>query len=165
MRPNGWTPLLRKQLEGDRLEPLVWIVISSVILVLVIIAASFLGADYMRGALGGYMTLERAKSVLVVSTDDETRARAERWIAKNRAEHPDCETVALHLTGNDTNVFESFEQELKQRKPDAVVWSLHDEFHHSHEGPYAMAKSQLTVPMDAIYTSGETTAQKEAAAS
>lgn len=146
------------------MEPLVWIVISSVILVLVIIAASFLGADYMRGALGGYMTLERANSLLVVSTDDETKARAEKWIAKNNVDHPDCETVPLHLTGDDAKVFESFEKELKERQPDAVVWALHDELHHSHEGPYAMAKSQLTVPMDAIYTSGETTEQKERAA-
>lgn len=146
------------------MEPLVWIVISSIILVLLIIAASFLGADYLRGALGGYMTLERAKSLLVVSTDGETQARADQWIAKNKAEHPDCDTVPLHVEGDDAAVFEAFEKQLKEQQPDAVVWSLHDEVHHSHEGPYAMAKSQLSVPMDAIYTSGETTEQKERAA-
>lgn len=153
---------LAKPSEGDRIAPLVWIIIASVLLLLVVVAAMTLSADYMRGAFGGNMTLARAKKVLVVSTDDDTRERAAAWMGRHRAEYPHATSVALHITNQpDARTFELFEEALKRERPDAVVWALHDEQHGSHEGPYAMAKEQLNVPMDAIYTSGETTAQKE----
>lgn len=147
------------------MDPIVWIVIASVFIVLFVVAASFLSFDFLRGALGGNMTLERAHKLLVVSTDDSTKTRAIAWVAEYRPQFPEAEYVELRLPGdNDVTAFEQFQLALNDHKPDAVVWALHDDQHHSHEGPYAMAKRELNVPMDAIYTSGETTDQKERAA-
>ncbi|MFY9264017.1 MAG: hypothetical protein WAO61_01100 [Solirubrobacterales bacterium] len=147
------------------MDPIVWIAIASVLIVLFVIAGSFLSADLVRGALGGHMTLERANKLLVISTDDATRERAAAWVTRYSEQFPVADFVELHVPGEqEFKVFELFQLELLAQKPDAVVWSLHDQQHGSHEGPYAMAKRELSVPLDAIYTSGETTEQKERAA-
>ena len=44
------------------------------------------------------------------------------------------------------------QEAVNTKKPDGIIWVLHsDESRHTEEGPYAMAKRELSVPMDAIF--------------
>lgn len=138
------------------MDTIAWIAIAVVFVLLLIIAGSFLTADVMRGAVDGHGTLERARVLLIVSTDDPTQAEARRWIENHNASHPDARCVPVHSTaGEEFDVYQDFQKALAEHSPDVVVWALHSDEHHSHETAFAMAKRELTVPIDAIYASAK----------
>ena len=122
------------------------------VILLVIIAFSMLFADALRGAIGGRRTLERARRLLVVSIDDATERAARGWIERFRADHPATRCVPLRVgDGSDGDTYIAVQQEIEKTDPDGVVWALHESSRHSEEGPYAMARRELELPMDAIY--------------
>lgn len=131
------------------------LIIGAVIL-LAIVAVVLLSTDVLKGDIGGRHTLERARKLLVVSTDDATKARGADWAAHHAETHADVKIVPLDASQvqGDFNVYLHVQEAINAEQPDAVVWVLHgDEGRHPEEGPYAMAKRELGVPMDAIVVS------------
>jgi hypothetical protein len=58
-----------------------WLVIGLIVLGLAAVALAILVSDVARGDVGGGRhTMERARRLLVVATDAETRGGADRWI-------------------------------------------------------------------------------------
>lgn len=134
----------------------VWLAITLVIVGLAAVAIAILIADVARGDVGGGRhTLERARRILVIATDDETTAGADRWVEEQRREHPQLQAFVLsHPDGND--LYMQIEGVIERERPDAVVMARHaSESLSTLEGTYGRLKEDLRVPVDAIYIGGE----------
>ena len=128
--------------------------IIGAVIVLGAIAFILLSTDVVKGNIGGRRTLERARTLLVVSSDAPTRARGDDWSAHHGEHHPDVEIVPVYISSADEEfaAFLVVQEAVNTKKPDGIIWVLHsDESRHTEEGPYAMAKRELSVPMDAIF--------------
>jgi hypothetical protein len=130
--------------------------IVGAVIVLGAIALILLSSDVVKGNIGGRHTLERARKLLVVSADEPTRARGDDWSAHHAEKHPDVEIVPLDVSGADGDfaAYLAVQEAINAQKPDGLIWVLHTgESRHAEEGPYAMAKRELNIPMDAIFAS------------
>ena len=134
-----------------------WLAIGLVVIGLVAVALAVLATDVARGDVGGGRhTMERARRLLVVATDEQTQAGAERWIDAQRREHPDRQFFIL-ADPEGQELYMSVQDAIERERPDAVVMARHrDDPHWSHEGVYGRLKEELSVPIDAIYVGGET---------
>jgi hypothetical protein len=130
----------------------VWAGLALVIGGLAAVALVVLVADVARGDVGGGRhTLERARRILVVSTDDETTKAADRWVREQRGEHPRLQCFVLSQPeGQD--LYMAVEDVIDRERPDAVVVARRaSERNAPLEGTYARLKDELRVPVDAIY--------------
>ena len=135
------------------------VAIVAIAVLLVVIALCVLFADTLRGAIGGRQTLERARLLMVVSTDDQTERAARDWIERFTIDHPGSRCLPLRVdAGDDGEIYMAVQQKIAVSSPDALVWALPEGRKHSEEGPYAMAKRELSIPMDAIYVAGDSAA-------
>jgi hypothetical protein len=136
----------------------VWLAIGLIVIGLVVVAAAILISDIARGDVGGGRhTMARARRLLVVATDEQTRAGAERWVAEQRREHPEQQFFVLEDTAED-EIFLAVHEAIERERPDAVVVARHDEESHSVlSGLYGALKEDATVPVDAIYVGAEET--------
>lgn len=129
-----------------------WIVVVAIVVVLFVVAVIVLFADSLSGAIGGRKTLERARRLLIFSVDAVTEEAGRDWIRNHIASHPDVICVTARSSEpSGYVVFQDVQREIEQHHPDAVVWMLPDSERHAHESPYATAKRELTVPMDAVW--------------
>lgn len=131
-------------------------VIGLVLLGLVVVAVVVLLYDVARGDVGGGRhTMERARRVLVVATDERTRAGADRWIDEQHREHPTLQFFVLE--GEDgQDLFMDVQSAVERERPDAVVMARHEEDSHGVlEGTFGRLKEDLHVPVDAIYVGAE----------
>jgi hypothetical protein len=134
----------------------VFAAIGLIVLGLAAVALIILALDVARGDVGGGRhTLERARRLLVVATDDRTREGADRWIEEQRREHPQQQFFVL--VGYDgQQLFMDVESAVERERPDAVIVARHEEESHTTlEGTYGRLKDDLSVPVDAIYISKE----------
>ena len=136
----------------------VWLAIGLIVIGLAVVAVAILIADIARGDVGGGRhTMARARRLLVVATDEQTRAGAERWVAEQRREHPDRQFFVLADT-EEEEIFLAVHEAIERERPDAVVVARHDEESHSVlSGLYGALKEDATVPVDAIYVGAEQT--------
>jgi len=123
---------------------------------LVAVALAVLAADVARGDVGGGRhTMERARRMLVVTTDDVTRAGAERWIDQQRTEHPELQFFVL-ADAEGQELYMAVQDAIERERPDAVVVTRRSEESRSAlTGLYGRLKEDLRVPVDAIYIAGE----------
>jgi hypothetical protein len=133
----------------------VWLGIALVVGGLVAVALVILAADVARGDVGGGRhTMQRARRILVVATDDETTAEADRWIEQQRREHPQMQCFVLTRPEGQA-LFMAIEDVIDRERPDAVVMARHAQQHTAVlEGTYARLKEELRVPVDSIYVGG-----------
>lgn len=136
-----------------------WLALGLLVAGLIAVALAILAADVARGDVGGGRhTMERARRLLVVATDEQTRAGAERWIDEQRREHPDRQFFVL-ADAEGQDLLMAIEQAIERERPDAVVVARHEEEVHSTlAGVYGMLKENARVPVDAIYVDRETVA-------
>lgn len=134
----------------------VWLAFGLIVGGLVVVAVAILITDIARGDVGGGRhTMERARRLLVVATDAETSRGAERWIAEQRAEHPDRQFFLLDDSQGE-ELFLAVSDAIEREKPDAVVVARHDDENHAMlSGLYGALKEDSTVPVDAIYVGAE----------
>jgi nucleotide-binding universal stress UspA family protein len=130
----------------------VWVGIALVVGGLVAVALVILAADVARGDVGGGRhTMQRARRILVVATDEETTAEADRWIEQQRGEHPQLQCFVLTQPEGQA-LFMAIEDVIDRERPDAVVMARHSGEHTSTlSGTYARLRDELRVPVDAIY--------------
>lgn len=129
-----------------------WLVIAFTIAGLVIVAVAVLITDVARGDVGGGRhTLERARRLLVVATDDETHREAERWMDEQTAERPDMQFFLL-VEPEGQGLYLAVEEAIERDRPDAVVMARHaDDSHTTLAGTFGRLKEDMRVPVDAIY--------------
>lgn len=142
----------------------VWLAIGLVALGLIAVAAVMLIGDIVRGDVGGGRhTLERARRLLVVATDAQTRGGAERWIDEQRIEHPERQFLVLaDIEGQE--LFEAVQGAIERERPDAIVVTRHDEESHSMlSGIYGRLKEDSPIPVDAIYVARDAAIPEETA--
>jgi hypothetical protein len=134
----------------------VWLGISLVVAGLAAVALIVLAADIARGDVGGGRhTLERARRILVVATDEETTAGADRWVREQRAAHPELQCFVL-AESEGQDLYMAVEEVIDRERPDAVVMARHAREHSAAlEGTYARLRDELRVPVDAIYVAAE----------
>jgi hypothetical protein len=132
-----------------------WLGIGLVVIGLVSVAVAVLVFDVARGDVGGGRhTMERARRLLVVATDDETRAGAERWIEAQRGEHPDRQFFVL-ADAEGRELFMAVQDAIERERPDAIVVTRHSgESRSALTGLYGRLKEDLLLPVDAIYVPG-----------
>lgn len=132
-----------------------WLAIGSVVVGLVAVALAILATDVARGDVGGGRhTMERARRILVVATDGETRGGAERWVDEQRREHPDRQFFVLADTGGQ-ELYLAVQDVIDRERPDAIVVTRHaGDNRSSLEGIYGRLKEDLRLPVDAIYVGG-----------
>lgn len=134
----------------------VWLAIGLVAIGLIAVALAVLVADIARGDVGGGRhTMERARRLLVVATDDDTLGGAERWIDEQLVEHPDRQYFVLADTeGQD--LYMAVQEAIERERPDAIVITRHDEDSHSTmSGLYGRLKEDAVIPVDAVYVGKE----------
>lgn len=128
-----------------------FVAIGLVVAGLVGVAVAMLIFDVARGDIGGRHTFARARRILVVATDDETAAEAERWIDEKRIERPELqcfllvqpEGEALHAEVNAT---------IDREAPDSIVMVRHaSDRDETHTGTYARLHDEGIGPIDCIY--------------
>jgi hypothetical protein len=134
----------------------VFAAIGLVVLGLIVVALAILATDIARGDVGGGRhTMERARRVLVVATDDETRGGAERWISEQRREHPDRQFFVLADTEGQ-ELYMAVQDAIDRERPDAVIVTRHErDSHATATGLYGRLKDDLRVPVDAIYVGSD----------
>jgi hypothetical protein len=123
---------------------------------LIVVALAVLAADIARGDVGGGRhTLERARRILVVATDDETRGGADRWINEQLLEHPDRQFFVLADTEGQ-ELYRAIQDVIDRERPDAVVVTRHETDSHAiAAGIYGRLKDDLRLPVDAIYVGSD----------
>jgi hypothetical protein len=133
-----------------------WLAIGLVVLGLVAVALIVVAFDIARGDVGGGRhTMERARRLLVVATDDVTLAGAERWVAEQRRAHPELQCFVFGDTGA-ADLYLAIEDVVQREHPDAIVVARHTEDSHTQpEGLYDRLKRDQSVPVDAIYITEE----------
>lgn len=134
----------------------VWLAIGLVAIGLAAVAIAILIGDIARGDVGGGRhTMERARRLLVVATDDETRGGAERWIDEQRVEHPDRQYLVLADTEGQ-ELYLAVMDAVERERPDAIVVTRHeDDSHATLSGIYGRLKEDSPLPVDAIYVERE----------
>jgi hypothetical protein len=134
----------------------VWLGIALVVIGLIAVAVVVLAADVARGDVGGGRhTLERARRILVVATDEQTTTGADRWVREQRREHPELQCFVL-AEPDGQGLFMAIEDVIDRERPDAVVMARHASERPSVlEGTYARLKDELRIPVDAIYVGEE----------
>jgi hypothetical protein len=134
----------------------VWLAIGLLAAGLVAVAAVMLIADIARGDVGGGRhTMERARRLLIIATDDETRDGAERWIDEQRVEHPERQYLVL-ADAEGQDLYMAVQDAIERERPDVIVVTRHDEDSHSMmSGVYGRLKEDAPVPVDAIYVARE----------
>ena len=139
-----------------------WLAIGLLVIGLAAVAAVILIGDIVRGDVGGGRhTMERARRLLVVATDAQTRGGAERWIEEQRREHPDRQFLVLVDTEGQ-ELFEAVQDAIERERPDAIVVTRHDEESHSTlSGIYGRLKEDSPLPIDAIYVAVDVSASTE----
>lgn len=132
-----------------------WLAIGLVVIGLASVAAAVLAFDVARGDVGGGRhTMERARRLLVVATDDATRHGAERWIEAQRSEHPDRQFFVLD-DAEDQELYMAVQDAIERERPDAIVVTRHSgESRSALTGLYGRLKEDLLLPVDAIYVPG-----------
>ena len=131
-----------------------WLAIGLFVTGLIVVALFVLLFDVMRGDVGGGRhTMARARRLLVVSTDADTSAGAERWMTEQHVERPDLQFLVLTGDGeDDPQLFADIESAVERDRPDAIVFARHDEESHTTLARlYGELKEHATVPVDAIY--------------
>lgn len=129
----------------------VWLGIALVVGGFLAVAIAVLIADVARGDVGGgHHTLERARRILVVATDTETTAEADRWVVGQRREHPRLQCWVLSRP-DDQALYMEIEDLIEREQPDAIVMVRHEREHHNLVGTFGRLKEDLRVPVDAIY--------------
>jgi hypothetical protein len=134
----------------------VWLAIGFLVFALVAVAIAILITDIARGDLGGGRhTMARAGRLLVVATDPETRAGAQRWVDEQRAENAERQFFLLEDTeGEELHL--AVEHATERYKPDAIVVARHEgESPAALTGLYGSLKEDARVPVDAIYVGAE----------
>lgn len=124
---------------------------------LVGVALIILAFDIARGDVGGgHGTLERARRLLVISTDPSTAQGAGRWIEEQRRDHPRLQCFVLEGS-EDQESYLAAQEAIERNRPDAVVVARsHDASHTTLDGIYGRLKEDLHIPVDAIYVEGDT---------
>lgn len=118
---------------------------------LVAVALIILAFDVARGDVGGHHTMERARRLLVVSTDQVTASGADRWIDDQRREHPRLQYFVLHGS-DDQETYMAVQESLERDRPDAVVVVRHQgDSPATLAGMYGRLKEDLHIPVDAIF--------------
>ena len=130
--------------------------IGLVVIGLLVVAACVLVFDLFSGHLGGARhTMERARRLLVVATDEETSAGADRWVKQQRKEHPQLQCFVL-VEPEGQGLFMAVEEVIERERPDALVMVRHaGETHLSESGTYGRLKEQLEIPIDTVSPSGD----------
>lgn len=133
----------------------IWLGIALVVGGLAAVAIAILLVDVVRGDVGGGRhTLERARRLLVVATDAETTAEADRWVQGQRGEHPDLQCFVLSRP-DDQNLYMEIEELIDRESPDAILMVRRPDDGHGLAGTYGRLKEELRVPVDAIYLGQE----------
>ena len=129
-----------------------WLALGLVVIGLVGVACVVLVFDVLRGDVGGGRhTLARARRLLVVATDAETEAGAERWITEQREENPALQCFLL-VQPEGQELFMSIQEAIDRDRPDAIVMVRHGgPGHWAHEGTFGRLKEEQRVPVDAIF--------------
>jgi len=123
---------------------------------LVAVALIILAFDVARGDVGGHHTMERARRLLVVSTDQVTARGADLWIDEQRREHPRLQYFVLH-GADDQETYMAVQESLERDRPDAVVVARHQgDSTTTLAGMYGRLKEDLHIPVDAIFVEGGT---------
>ena len=133
-----------------------WLVIGLTVLGLAAVALAILVSDIARGDVGGGRhTMERARRLLIVATDAETRGGADDWIRKQRVEHPDHQFLVLADTEGQ-ELYLAVQEAIDRERPDAIIVTRHeDDSHTTHSGLYGRLKEDMRLPVDAIYVTRE----------
>lgn len=130
----------------------VWLGIGLIVIGLLVVAACVLTFDLFSGHLGGARhTMERARRLLVVATDDETGASADRWVEEQRRQHPQLQCFVL-VEPEGQALFEAVEDVIERERPDALVMVQHGTRDHSIT--LDRLREQLDLPIDTIRTAG-----------
>lgn len=134
-----------------------WLALGMFIIALVVVALIILAMDVARGDVGGGRhTMERARRLLVVSTDATTARGAEAWMDSQLVEHPRMQCFVL-AGADDQESYLDIQEAIAQHRPDAVVVARHHEDSHTTlDGLYGRLKEDLEIPVDAIYVEGGT---------
>jgi hypothetical protein len=132
-----------------------WLAIGLFVIGLVAVAVAVLISDIVRGDVGGGRhTMERARRLLVIATDDETLSKAQSWVEWQRTQASDRQFFLLSAPDSQ-DLYDEIEDAVERERPDAIVVARHGgEHRHALEGVYGRLKEELQVPVDAIY-SGE----------
>jgi hypothetical protein len=133
-----------------------WVAIALVVAGLVGVAVAILISDVLRGDIGGGRhTMERARRLLVVATDDRTAARADEWVAEQRREHPRLQCFVL-VKPEGQELFEAVEDAIERERPDAMVMVRHEGDRSSDRtDTFTRVREQGLLPVDAIYVPDE----------
>jgi hypothetical protein len=133
----------------------VWLGIGLVVIGLIAVGLCVLAFDMFSGHLGGARhTIARARRLLVVATDEETRRGADRWVSEQRAEHPELQCFVL-VEPEGQGLFMAVQDVIERERPDALVMMRHTgERHLSESGTYGRLKEQLDIPIDTVAASG-----------
>jgi hypothetical protein len=133
-----------------------WLAIGLVVIGLVGVACVVLLFDILKGDVGGGRhTLARARRLLVVATDAETEAQAERWIARQHDERPELQCFVL-TEREGQELFMAIQHAIDHDRPDAIVMIRHGgEGRWAHDATYGRLKAEQRVPVDAIVVDEE----------
>jgi hypothetical protein len=133
-----------------------WLAIGLVVLGLVAVALIVFAFDVARGDVGGGRhTLERARRLLVVASDEVTLVGAERWVAEQRREHPLLQCFVLGDPGG-SDLYMAIEDLVQREHPDAIVVVRRSEERDPRVASvYGRLKEGQSVPVDAIYVTAE----------
>lgn len=94
-----------------------WLLLALILVAFVVVALAILATDVARGDVGGGRhTMERARRLLVVATDDG----GERWVDRHQAEHPRHQYFVLAEPDED-KLFLAVHEAIDRERPDAVV--------------------------------------------
>jgi hypothetical protein len=102
-----------------------WLAIGLVVIGLVAVAVTVLLFDLARGDVGGRHTMSRARRLLVVATDERTRARAEEWIDHQHHERPDLQCFLL-VEDEGEPLYGAIHDALDREHPDGIVIVKHE---------------------------------------
>jgi DNA-binding transcriptional LysR family regulator len=129
-----------------------FVALGLVVLGLVGVALVILAFDVARGDVGGgHHTLERARRLLVVTTDPYAMPGVDRWIEDQHREHPRLQCFVL-AGADDQAGYEAVQAAIERDRPDAVVVAREKtEAHAVLAGMYGRLKEDLLIPVDAIY--------------
>ena len=128
-----------------------WLAIGLIVLGFVGVAAAILLTDVLRGDIGGRHTLARARRLLVIATDEPTGARADEWIAEQRADRSDLQCFLL-VEPDGEGLYRAVHDVIDRERPDAMVMVRHHAEHGGMEtGTYARLKEEARLPLDVIY--------------
>lgn len=136
----------------------VWLTLGLFVIALVVVAAAIFVTDVARGDVGGggRHTMARARRLLVVSTDEQTAAGADRWIHEQHADRPHMQFFVLEGP-DDQALYEAVHGAIERDRPDAIVIARHEEESHTVlAGLYGRLKEDVPIPVDAIYIPTET---------